>query len=128
FPDAAVGGMDVLAAAYLHLVQGDGVVGDGLRDTDDAARRVGAGTQVVVRPGEHLTWVVARVSGGAGQELRLLGGIELPELRQGAAEPDPARRCVSKAGRNKAGGAIPGPRLDHEVGDRPSDRVNDHPG
>ena len=30
FPDVTVGGMDMLAAAHLHLVQGDGVVGDGL--------------------------------------------------------------------------------------------------
>ncbi len=32
FPDVAVGGMDVLTAAHLHLVQWDGVVGDRLRD------------------------------------------------------------------------------------------------
>ena len=74
----------------------------------------------------HLVRVIARVSGRAGQELRLLGGIELVELRQGAAEPDLARRGVDQVERNKPAGAMAVLWFDHEMGDSTSDRVNDH--
>src|ERR1019366_3581818 len=108
--------MDVLAAAHLHLAQGDGVIGGGLRDAGHAARDARAAAQVVVGPGEHLIRVVARVPWAARQELRLLGGIELPELRQDAAEPDLPRGGVDQAEGNKPADAMPVLGFDHKMG------------
>src|ERR1019366_3441224 len=121
--------MDVLAAAHLHLAQGDGVIGGGLRDAGHAARDARAAAQVVVGPGEHLIRVVARVPWAARQELRLLGGIELPELRQDAAEPDLPRCGVDQAEGNKPADAMPVLGFDHKMGrGAPSNRSWAGPG
>jgi len=130
FPDVAVGGMDVLTATHLHLVQRDGVVGDRQRSVSPghAHAHAHARARAVVGHEGHLFRVIARVSGRAGQELRLLGGIELLELRQGAAEPDLARRGVDKVKRNKPAAVIVMLWFDHEMGDRTRDRVHDHAG
>ena len=92
-------------AAHLHLVQGDGVVGDGLRAVVPGHAPAHPHAHAVVGHPEHLVRVIARVPGGARQELRLLGGIEFLEVRQGAAEPDLTRRDVGQA----SGTSGPGP-------------------
>ena len=126
FPDVAVGGMDVIAAAHLHLIQRDGVVGDRLRGVSPGHAHAHA--RAVVGHVKHLFRVIARVSGRAGQELCLLGGIELLELLQGAAEPDLACRGVDEVKRNKPAAVIAMLGFDHEMGDRARDRVHDHAG
>ena len=93
--DVAVGGVDRFAAADLHLSQGNAVAGDGLLQECPRwqAAPSRAAPHAVVGPGEHLSRGVAR------RRLPLFGRkwvcsaqLEPGELRQGAAEPDLARR------------------------------------
>jgi hypothetical protein len=58
-------------------------------------------------------------------ELALLGVVELAELRQGAAQPDAAAGALDQAHRHKPPGLLAVPRLDDQVGDRLSGRVDD---
>src|SRR5262249_57980586 len=55
---------------------------------------------------------------------RLAGGLEVLELRDGAAEPDPACAGVDKAERSEPALVL---AVDHEMGDGTSGRVHDHP-
>src|ERR1700691_2823594 len=134
--DVAVGGLDLVAARHVRLTLRDGVSGDGLRDGPAAkagqaavqATHAGANTQAVVGPVAHLARAVARVAAGSRYEPGLLGGIELLELRLGAAEPDLVSRRVDEAERDEPAEAAPVFRLDHQMGDRLSDRVDDHAG
>ena len=59
------------------------------------------------------------------QELCVLGGRELVELREGAADPDLAPGGVGEVERDKPLQAMP---LDHQVGDRLGDRIKDDAG
>ena len=127
--DVAVGGMDAIAAAHLHLAQGDGVVGDGLRDPGDGvALDRCAPAQAQPWPGEHLFGTVGRIAFSPRHELRLLGGIELLELRNGATEPDLAAGSIGKSQRYEPAEALAPRRFDDEVGEFTGDRVDDHPG
>jgi len=74
----------------------------------------------------NLFWAVERVAPGSRQELRLLGGVEPLELRNGAPEPDLAPRGVDKVKRNKPSEPLAALRFHDEMGDRTSDRVDDH--
>ena len=116
---------DVLAAADLHFVQGDLVVDNGARGAlhPDAH---GPHVQAVVGPRERIGWAVGAATTASRQELNLLRRLELAELRQGAAEPDPVWAGLDQAERDEP--AEPGPvlRLDHEMGDGTGHRVNDH--
>jgi hypothetical protein len=69
-----------------------------------------------------------RVSGGVEvrHDLGLLGGVERLELGYGAAKPDLAGRSVHKVNRDKPPRAIPVLRVDYEMSDLPSDRVDDY--
>ena len=95
-PDIAIGGMDLLATAYGHLAQGDGVMGDrGIVEAE------------MVGPVEHLFGVVAGVASGRPQKLRLFGEVKLLKLGSGASESDVARRSVDKVERNKSAEPLP---------------------
>ena len=77
-PDAAVGGMHVIATANLDLAGRHRVVGDGGRDCRSAGRAHAA--QTVVGPREYLAAAVRAVAAAAGNELGLLRRAELLEL------------------------------------------------
>ena len=128
-PDAAVGGLDRVAPAHVHLAQRDGVVGDGLRGALQGGRigHRGRAAQAVVGPDEHLFRAVRGVALGPGYELGFLGGLELRELRQGAADPDLVSRGVHEVEGDEPGQPHAALRLDHQVGDLTGDRVDDHP-
>ena len=83
----------------------------------------------VVRQHEHLFRAVAcvLVQVGSRREIRIFGEAELVELRPSAAQPDLLRRRgIDKIERDKPTQAGPVPRLDHQMANRPRDRVNDH--
>jgi hypothetical protein len=113
--DGAVGSVDALAAAYRYLTQGQAVVGDG--------QAVPA--QAVVGHGEHLAEGIPRVPRAARQVLGPLGGRELVEFRERAADPDPALGGIGEADRDKPLKAAP---LDHQMGDCLGDRIKDDAG
>src|ERR1039457_7544142 len=75
-PDRAVGGVDMVAASHRHFAGRDPVVGDGLREAGrfgvDAGRH-SRRAQPVIRPGEHLSRAVSRITDAAGDEFGLLG-------------------------------------------------------
>ncbi|MDQ2811024.1 MAG: hypothetical protein M3Z75_03860 [Actinomycetota bacterium] len=124
--------MDVLTATHGHLSPGDGVVGDGLRDRPAAdpiqahAARTRA-AEAVVGPVQHLPGTVGGVAAAARHELRLLGRIELAEFRHGTAEPDLACRDVDQAERNRPAKPPPVLRLDHEMGERTREGIDNYP-
>lgn len=60
------------------------------------------------------------------QRHRHLGAAELSELRDGAAEPDPAGRSIDVDQVERGKPALELAVVDHEMGDGPSARVNDH--
>ena len=61
--------------------------------------------------------------------MRIIDEADLVELRPSAAQPDLHRRRGSdKIERDKPAQAGPVLRLDHQMGDRPRDRVYDHAG
>jgi hypothetical protein len=107
--------MDVLAAAHAYLPGGKGVVGDGrgVREPASAAPL-------------HLVIAVVRVRVVAVQRHRHVGGVELFEFRDGAAEPDLARRGVDADQVERDKPALELAVVDHQVGDGPSPRVDDH--
>ncbi len=84
----------------------------------------------VTGPRDHRFPAVDLVVLVAREEVRRLGGIQLPELRHGAAEPDLAsggtgNPSVDKAERDKLAQSLPMRWLDHEVGDRVIAGVDD---
>src|SRR6185437_682171 len=56
----------------------------------------------------------------------LPSGVELLELRPGAAQPDLTCRTLDEVERDEPAGASPVPWLDHQAGDFPSDGTGDH--
>jgi hypothetical protein len=82
------------------------------------AHATGAQVEQLVR---FVAWLLAAL-----HEVHLFGGVEFLELRQGAAEPDLARRVVDKVDGDKPAGIMPVLRFDHEMGDRTSGWVNDN--
>jgi hypothetical protein len=74
----------------------------------------------------HLVIAVVWIRVIVLQQHRLAGGVELSELRDGAAEPDLAGRGVDidKAERDKP--AVELAVVDHEMGDGTSAQMNDH--
>jgi hypothetical protein len=116
--DLAVGGMDAIAAAHLHLAQRNGVVGDGLRDPGDhVALDPGGPAQAQPRLGEHLFRAVGRIASGPRHELRLLGGVELLKLRHGATQPDLAVGGIGKVEGHEPAEPTAARRFHHEVGE-----------
>ncbi len=118
--NVSVGGVDGLAAAHVHLTHGDGVTGDGLGDGSAARTHTADGraahphpaAEAVVGPVVDLSRGVAAVGAGCPDELGLLRGVELLELRSGAAQPDLSRRAVEKVERDEPAGVSPVLRLD----------------
>jgi hypothetical protein len=87
-PHGAVGGVHVPAAVLFHLGGRDDVDGLLLRDPEDRAAVGGRAARAAPAGGQQLN------GGLVGErELRqgLLRGREVPELRLGAAQPDPVR-------------------------------------
>src|ERR1019366_2580686 len=124
--DGAVRSMDLVAAAHGDLAQGDFGNDDGLRDASRAHTHSPAQTKI--GPGERLSGAVARVAAASRQEPRLFRPVELLELRQSAAEPDLVGCGVDKIERNKSANSFSVLRFNHEMGDCPSNGVNDHTG
>ena len=123
-PDVAVGGVNVVAAVLLHLARRDDVAGLLFVDSRDrAALRGGSAARAAPAGGKQLNRV-----GIAGHELGngLLGGVEVLELRLGAAEPHLVRCRVDQIERDEPGEPLPALRLDHDVGQRAGGRVDDH--
>ena len=121
----AVSRTDGQFAVYLYRAEWDGVDGDlrrGFRFVRVAGSPDYDPSQAKLPPSPYM-----RVPGGVEVRhgLGLLGGPERLELRKGAAKPDLARRSVRKVNRNKPPQATPVLRVDDEMGDLPSDRVDD---
>jgi hypothetical protein len=77
---------------------------------------------------ENCNWFWSRTSGSAPgpfQQHRPDGGVELSERRHGAAEPDLDCRSVDVDKVNRDKPALELAVVDHQMGDRPSPRVND---
>src|SRR4029453_15385326 len=124
-PDVPIGGVNMLAAAHGHLLQGDRVVGDGLRDpVDRLALHTRATAEAGIGPGKNLFRAIGRVASGSRHELRLLGGVELLKLRHRAAEPDLASGDIHQVKGNQATEPLAALRLHHEMSYRASDRVH----
>ncbi len=96
--DIAVSGMHRPAGVHSHISQRNGVVNEGLTDAVPVWSR---------------------------RRLRLLGRIELFELRLRAAETNLARRDIDKVDRHKSAESLPVLWFDHKMSD-PSEAVNDH--
>jgi hypothetical protein len=128
-PYLAVGRTDGQAAVYLYLAEWDGVDGDLLRGFRFV--RVAVNPDFAARPAKSRV-LHPRLHVPGGIEVRhglgLLGGPERLELGQGAVKPDLARRSVHKVNRNKPLRAMPVLRVDYEMSDLPSDRVDDYAG
>jgi len=115
-PDVTVGGVDVIAAAHSYLSGGKGVVGDGRGVREQLAGHAARPELVMAVVWVHVV-VLHRNRPG--------GGLELFELRDGAAEPDLACRGVEvdKVERDKP--TLELAVVDHKMGDGTGARVND---
>ena len=92
-PDGAVGGVNVVAAAYFNFSHGHAVICDHLGTrhphahppahphTAHPERRA---TKAVIGPRQHLVLPIAPLPISSGEELRLFCGVELFELSGGA--------------------------------------------
>src|SRR5262249_52511980 len=116
--DVAVGGVNVLAALYLHLARRDRIVGHQVAPRAAVA---------VVGPGGNVGGAVVRGVRDAGDELPLPDGVEAVELRRGTPQPDLAGGGVDQSQRDEPGGSVPPPRLHDEMCDQVGDRVEGHP-
>ena len=137
-PDVAVLCVHVLTAEHLVLTWQlirDGIDGHDLCDLPGGAWPArtsrGPGSRgSVIGPRDHRFPAVNLVVLVAPEEVRRLGGIQLPKLRHGAAKPDLAsggigNPSVDKVERDKLAQSLPVRWLDHEVGDRVIAGVND---
>jgi hypothetical protein len=125
-PYLAVDRADGQGTVYLYLAEWDGVDGDLLRGFRFI--KVAVNPDFAARPAKsRVLYRWTHVPGGVEVRHGLghLGGPERLELGQGAAKPDLARRSVHKVNRNKPPRAMPVLRVDYEMSDLPSDRVDD---
>ena len=85
-------------------------------------------SQAVVRPEQHFPGAVATVPAIALEELCLFRGVEIAELQLGAMDLDAVVRDLDGVERDEPTRSLPVSRLDHEMGNRPGNGVNDHSG
>jgi len=118
-PDVAIGGVHP-AAMLRHLTGRDDVDRLLFRDPRNRAARHGRPARAAPAGGQQLNRNLV-----AERELRqrLLRGVKALELGFGAAEPELAGCRVNKVQRHQPGKADPALRLDHEMGHRAGERV-----
>src|SRR6266566_3747466 len=116
--DVAVGGVNVLAALYLHLARGDRVGGF------EVAMRAAVAE---MGPGDNIGRAVVRDIRDVSDELPRCGGVEAVELRRGTPQLDLARGGTDQFERDETGGSVPSWFHD-EMCDQVGDRLDDHPG
>jgi len=123
-PEVAVGGVDVVIAAFFYLSRRDDGDGFLLRSPRDHVALDDLAASVSPPRREQLH---GRVIARHELRQRLLGGAEILELRLVAIQPDLAgSRDVHHVHRYEPGKTKPALRLDRQMGDRASGRVDDH--
>ncbi len=118
--DVAVGGMNVLAPGHFRLAFGHQIGGHRLRDPRHGvgAHSRHAAALGIRGPRDDLFQAIVLVAPRPRQELRLIGGLELPELRDRAPEPDHLTgRGSYLVEWNKLSESLPVRFLDHQIGD-----------
>jgi len=128
-PDIAIGGMYVFAAANLHLARRNTVLNDHLgtachtRATHPYATQAAA--EPVVGPRERLPSPVAHRLSRSGQEMCLLGLSQRVELSRAAPQADLLGARVNQVDRDQSTLSLPVLRLDDQVRENASDRIDD---